>query len=149
MAKSDNIPYQSKSSLKQKLGFKVGMNIATWNLPENYNQITENILNECIKFDLRNEIEEESLDLVHIFGTDIEEIGEYFFKSIFLMKPKGGIWCSWLKGTSKLKKELNSEINDHKLMEMAFPAGWSVAKVCSIDENWSAIKFVKKKENQG
>lgn len=147
MAKSDNIPYISQSSLKQKLGFKVDMNVATWNLPSHYNEITENILIECVQFDLENKIEEESLDLVHIFGTDIEEIAEIFFKSIYLMKPKGAIWVSWLKGTSELKKELNSTITDNILKDVIYPCGWIATKVCSVDSNWSGLKFMFKKEN--
>jgi len=123
------------------------MNVATWNLPSHYNEITENILIECVQFDLENKIEEESLDLVHIFGTDIEEIAEIFFKSIYFMKPKGAIWVSWLKGTSELKKELNSTITDNILKDVIYPCGWIATKVCSVDSNWSGLKFMFKKEN--
>ncbi len=48
------------------------------------------------------------------------------------------LWVSWPKSSSKIEADLNGDI----VREIGLRNGLVDVKVCSIDKNWSGLKFV-------
>ncbi len=58
------------------------------------------------------------------------------------LKPSGMIWVSWPKKASKVP----TDITEDTIREVALPLGYVDVKVCAIDDTWSGLKFVLRKE---
>jgi hypothetical protein len=120
-----------KTPLVKKLGIKEDMRVKLINHPENYFDLLGEPFPEF-------EVEETDLDFVHVFtNTEIE------FKTIFKavankMKPKGMIWVSWYKKTAGKPSELSGSF----IRGFFRSRGWIDSKVCSVDNDWTALKFV-------
>ncbi|SCB57208.1 hypothetical protein GA0061105_102195 [Rhizobium aethiopicum] len=52
------------------------------------------------------------------------------------------IWISWPKKTSRVPTDITEDV----LREILLPAGLVDIKVCAVDEIWSGLKFVIRKE---
>jgi hypothetical protein len=52
------------------------------------------------------------------------------------------IWISWPKKSSKI----SSDINEDTIRAVALPTGLVDVKVCAIDDIWSGLKLVIRKE---
>jgi len=61
-----------------------------------------------------------------------------------LIKQNGSIWVSWYKKAAKMP----TEITEDTVREAAFPLGLVDVKVCAVDEKWSGLKLVIRKENR-
>lgn len=58
------------------------------------------------------------------------------------LKPDGMIWISWPKRASKVPTTIAEDV----LREILLPTGLVDVKVAAIDEVWSGLKFVFRKE---
>ena len=56
--------------------------------------------------------------------------------------PDGQIWVSWPKKASKVP----TDITEDTIREICLPLGLVDTKVCAIDETWSGLKLVIRKE---
>lgn len=64
---------------------------------------------------------------------------EALAQSIF---PRGGLWIAWPKKSSGVA----TTITQHVVREVALPLGLVDNKVCSVDEVWSGLRLVWRKE---
>jgi len=60
------------------------------------------------------------------------------------MRPDGMIWVSWPKKSSKVP----TDITEDTIREVALPLGLVDIKVCAVDDVWSGLKLVIRKENR-
>ena len=60
------------------------------------------------------------------------------------IKQDGAIWVSWPKKASGIP----SEITEDTVREVALPLGLVDIKVCAVDDTWSGLKLVIRKENR-
>lgn len=60
------------------------------------------------------------------------------------MIQNSGIWVSWYKKASKM----TSEVTEDQIREIALSMGWIDTKVCSINDQWSGLKFVIRKSER-
>jgi hypothetical protein len=58
--------------------------------------------------------------------------------------PAGGLWIAWPKRKSRVPTDLTEDV----IREVALPLGVVDNKVCAIDETWSALRLVWRKENR-
>jgi hypothetical protein len=56
--------------------------------------------------------------------------------------PDGQIWVSWPKKAAKVA----TDITEDTIREVCLPLGLVDTKVCAIDEVWSGLKLVIRKE---
>lgn len=56
--------------------------------------------------------------------------------------PDGAVWVAWPKKTSGRPTDLTEDV----LRAVLLPTGWVDNKVCAIDDTWSALRFVLRKE---
>jgi hypothetical protein len=54
----------------------------------------------------------------------------------------GGMWVAWPKRTSRV----NTDITEDVVREVALPTGMVDNKVCAIDDTWSGLRLVLRKE---
>jgi hypothetical protein len=60
------------------------------------------------------------------------------------IKQNGSIWVSWPKKSSGIP----SEVTEDTIREVALPIGLVDVKVCAVDDTWSGLKLVIRKENR-
>ena len=60
-------------------------------------------------------------------------------RSIF---PNGGLWIAWPKRASKVPTDMTEDV----VREVALPLGLVDNKVCAIDETWSGLRIVWRRE---
>ena len=58
------------------------------------------------------------------------------------MRPDAVIWVSWPKKASRVP----TDISEDTIREVAFPMGLVDIKVCAIDETWSGLKLMVRKQ---
>jgi hypothetical protein len=58
------------------------------------------------------------------------------------MAPACGLWIAWPKRAAKVP----SDMTDHVVREVALPTGLVDNKVCAIDEVWSGLRLVIRRE---
>jgi hypothetical protein len=58
------------------------------------------------------------------------------------MEPAAGLWIAWPKKASKVP----TDITEDTVREVALPTGLVDNKVCAIDEVWSGLRLVIRKE---
>ena len=58
------------------------------------------------------------------------------------MKPDAAIWVSWPKKASKVP----TDITEDTIRAIALPMGLVDIKVCAVDDVWSGLKLVIRKE---
>jgi hypothetical protein len=52
------------------------------------------------------------------------------------------IWISWLKKSSGVCTDVTEDV----IRQLALPLGFVEIKVCAVDETWSGLKLVIRKE---
>ena len=58
------------------------------------------------------------------------------------IEPNGAIWISWPKKSSGV----TSSVTEDAIRKAALPLGLVDIKVCAVDETWSGLKLVVRKE---
>lgn len=128
----------STTPLADKLGFKPGMRAFIADMPA----------------DVRAEIALDSLglellagpgagiDAAHIFVTERARLDRELTALRQLLAPSGFVWVSWPKKGAKVA----TDITEDTIREIALPIGLVDVKVCAVDETWSGLKLMIRKE---
>jgi hypothetical protein len=83
-------------------------------------------------------------DLIHLFTNSRAKLLMELSESMRHLKPNGSFWVSWYKKAAKLP----TEITEDTVREAALPLGLVDVKVCAVDEKWSGLKLVIRRENR-
>lgn len=131
----------SGTPLAKKLGIKEGFKIYVKNRPENYASLIGPLPpNVKITSRLTN-----NLDMIHLFTKSRKELNRHIKNYAKRIKQNGVIWISWPKKASKVPTDVTEDV----LREDILPDGYLVdVKVCAVDEIWSGLKFVIRKEKR-
>jgi hypothetical protein len=130
----------SGTPLAKKLGIKPGTTLHPVNAPANYASLVDP-LPEDVRVVRRAA---NDLDVVHLFTRTRSELIELLDRYKSRIKQNGTIWVSWPKKTSGIP----SEITEDTVREVALPLGLVDIKVCAVDDIWSGLKLVIRKENR-
>jgi len=130
----------SGTPLAKKLGIKAGMVVHTVNAPANYPALLDPLPENVTIAPGRVK----GLDLVHVFTTTRSELARSLGVFLTKIKQNGAIWVSWPKKASGIP----SEITEDSVREVALPLGLVDIKVCAVDDVWSGLKLVIRKENR-
>lgn len=128
----------SGTPLSKKLGYKTGLRISAPGAPPNYRKLLAP-LPDGIEFQTRVG---KSTDLVHLFTTSKAELASKLVAWLKLLGPDAVIWVSWPKKTAKVP----TDITEDTIRAVALPMGLVDVKVCAVDETWSGLKLVLRKE---
>jgi hypothetical protein len=130
----------SGTPLPQKLGIKPGLTVITLNAPKNYRRLLGSIPEGVIFSD---RLKPDS-NFVHVFTKKRSELT----KRLSILREKiadtGTIWVSWPKKSSGVPTDVTEDV----VRAVALPLGLVDVKVCAIDETWSGLKLMVRKENR-
>ncbi len=84
----------------------------------------------------------EGVDAAHIFVTERAELERMLGALRSQIASDGQVWVSWPKKAAKVP----SDITEDTIREVALPLGLVDTKVCAVDEIWSGLKLVIRKE---
>ncbi len=85
---------------------------------------------------------EPPLDAAHVFVRTRAELVSAITCLKPLLAPAGFLWVSWPKKASGIPTEISEDV----IREVALPTGLVDVKVCAIDEIWSGLKLMIRKE---
>lgn len=84
------------------------------------------------------------VDILHLFTNSRDEVFRILDDARGWINQDGMIWVSWYKKAAKLP----TEITEDTVRDAALPLGLVDVKVCAVDEKWSGLKLVIRKENR-
>ena len=129
----------SGTPLPQKLGIKPGTTVIVINEPPNYRKL----LGKLDRVTFSNRISTNS-DFVHLFTKRRSE----FESRLSILRDKiadnGTIWVSWPKKSANIPTDITEDV----VREVALPLGLVDIKVCAVDETWSGLKLMIRRENR-
>lgn len=88
---------------------------------------------------------EAPIDAAHIFVTERADMAADLTRILPHLAPAGFIWVSWPKKISRMPTDITEDV----IREVALPMGLVDIKVCAVDETWSGLKLVIRKEYRG
>jgi hypothetical protein len=126
----------SGKPLAQKLGIKADMKVTAINAPPSYRKLLGQ-LPAGVKFSAGNEF-------VHLFTKRRENLE----KQLSILRRKvadtGTVWVSWPKKSSGVATDITEDV----IRAVALPLGFVDVKVCAVDETWSGLKLMVRRENR-
>lgn len=128
----------SGTPLAKKLGIKPGAKVLIAGAPKTYLASLEP-LPEGVAF---AKMVSESINLIHFFTDSRAKLEAALARYRKAMRPDAAIWVSWPKKASKV----TTDITEDTIREVALPMGLVDVKVCAVDEVWSGLKLVVRKE---
>ena len=132
----------SDTPLPKKLGINQGMTVALLNAP-NYFQFDLGDLPDDVE--VLRDADVGTADVYLIFSDRAAEAERGFQRAMTLLPADGAIWIAWPKKSSGAE----TDITEDTLRDLFLPTGMVDNKVCAIDETWSGLRFVVRKENRG
>ena len=85
---------------------------------------------------------EAPLDAAHIFVTRRADLEAHIARLRPALAPAGFIWVSWPKKAARVPTDITEDV----IRDIALPTGLVDVKVCAVDETWSGLKLVIRKE---
>ncbi len=82
---------------------------------------------------------------IHQFASRRADLAAAFPRLAKSLADDGMVWISWPKKTSKVATDLTVDV----VRGLGLPLGLVDVKVCAVDETWSGLKFVRRKELRG
>lgn len=136
----------SGTPLPKKLGLKDGQQICFIALPASLEW-----LRDAAGFSLvaaareREQLPGGPFDVIHAFYTEADDLRGAAPQLMAAIVPGGMIWISWPKKASKRPTDITEDV----IREIVLPIGLVDVKVCAVDEVWSGLKLVIRKELRG
>jgi len=84
------------------------------------------------------------VDFIHYFSADRAELKTRLPELLKHLALDGMIWISWPKKSSGVV----STIAEDDVRALALSLGLVDVKVCAVDEVWSGLKLVMRRENR-
>ena len=128
----------SGTPLARKLGITPGCRVRTTSAPPDYLELLHPVPPEVtISKSIRSNI-----DVWHLFTRSRSDLEAALPKMLRGIRADAAIWVSWPKKASGL----SSTVNGDTIRELALPLGLVDVKVCAVDDTWSGLKLVIRKE---
>ena len=128
----------SGTPLAGKLGFERGMRVWFHHMPDS---VREEIDPEGLNVDEQLSASD-GLQGAHIFVNERAEMERQLHALRELIAPNGFIWVSWPKKAARQETDITEDV----IREVALPTGLVDTKVCAVDEVWSGLKLVIRRE---
>jgi hypothetical protein len=129
----------SGTPLAQKLGIKEGLTVGLLNMP-NYYELELGELPPDVEVH-RTEL---PADIFVIFADRSDEAERAFQRAVTYLPADGAIWMLWPKKSSGVETDLTEQ----SLRDLFLPTGMVDNKVIAVDDTWSGLRFVVRKENR-
>lgn len=130
----------SGTPLVKKLGITTGSRVFVHGTPRPYEELLAPLPDAII---FQPEVDAET-DVAHLFTTSRSELESWLGEILTRMRPNAAVWISWPKKASRVP----TDITEDTIRQVALPLGLVDVKVCAVDEVWSGLKLVLRKENR-
>ena len=128
----------SGTPLAKKLGIVEGTRLVVVDGPDDYDDLLAPLprgVERSSRLDART-------DVIHLFTASRAALSKGLASYRKRMRPDCAIWVSWPKKASGVA----TDITEDTIREVALPIGLVDIKVCAVDETWSGLKLVVRKE---
>jgi hypothetical protein len=130
----------SATPLAKKLGIMSGSRVFLSKAPKNYTSLVAP-LPDGVR--MATSIGA-TTDLVHLFVTSRNDLERTLRSTLTKLRDDAPIWVSWPKKSSGVP----TDITEDTIRAVALPMGLVDIKVCAVDDVWSGLKLVVRKENR-
>lgn len=131
----------SGTPLTKKLGIKPGFMIKVFAVPDHYFDLFPDWPEDV---EIITNPKAESLDFIHVFTINSQALERLVRKAKPYLKKNGSFWVSWPKGSSGIPTDINRE----SIRDFVLKIGLVDVKVAAVDEQWSGLKFMYRKEDR-
>ena len=134
----------SGTPLPRKLGLKDGQVVGFHDLPGELEELKRAADFASVEDVARDRIgrDQERYDLLHMFLTARSDLEELARPALAAIRRDGMIWISWPKKSSKVPTDITEDV----IRDVLLPIGLVDVKVCAVDQTWSGLKMVIRKE---
>ena len=122
----------SGTPLAKKLGIKSGSTLLLDGAPADYPSDGATVARSL----------SDRVDIVHIFTTSAGALDAKLHKLRDRIRDDAVVWVSWPKKSSKVPTDITEDV----IRDVALPLGFVDIKVCAVDEVWSGLKLVIRRE---
>jgi len=130
----------SGTPLPQKLGIKPGTIVVAIDAPDNYRRLLGQIPSG-VNFATRPI---GNTRFVHLFITERRALQNHLSALRRKIAEDATLWVSWPKKSSGVPTDVTEDV----IRAVALPLGFVDIKVCAVDEIWSGLKLMIRKENR-
>ena len=123
----------SGTPLDKKLGIKPGARVLVIDAPDEFEVPGEGVV-----------VRRGPVDVALVFATSRSALEEAWTRVTTSLVADGGFWVAWPKKASKVPTDMTEDV----VREVALPRGLVDNKVCAIDDVWSGLRLVVRKENR-
>src|SRR5580658_629417 len=135
MGRASPVGYSGRS-LAEKLGLRPGGVLCAIGAPVHYASLLEPLPAGASLVAQATEP-----DLVHAFFHRAADLSAAAAALVLMPRAGGSVWVSWPKKTSPLFVDLT----EGGVRDLILPTGWVDVKVCAVDADWSALKFLRRR----
>ncbi len=79
-----------------------------------------------------------------LFAKDKKTFTTLLPNTLDILPADGSLWISWPKKSSPLYMDMTEDV----IRDVALPTGVVDNKVCAIDDDWSGLRLVVRRENR-
>ena len=130
----------SGTPLAKKLGIKEGHTVALVGAPDGFEGALDG-LPDGVQLRRRAGGHPDVIVAFTTTAADLERRFVSLAKSVF---PAGSLWVAWPKRSSGV----STDLDENRLRDIGLPHGLVDNKVCAVDDTWSGLRFVWRKENR-
>jgi hypothetical protein len=130
----------SGTPLAKKLGINAGSKVFADGAPADYTSLLAP-LPDGVAF--VNKLTT-SVNVVHLFTKSSSALDAKLRRWRDAIRSDAAIWISWPKKASKVPTDITEDVIRH----VALPMGFVDVKVCAVDDTWSGLKLVIRKEQR-
>ena len=128
--------------LARKLGIGEGDEVALIGAPERFEDTLGDLPDVAsLHTDLADDAR---YDAIVAFVTQRAELEAELPRLRARMAPACGLWIAWPKRASRVP----TDVTDQVIREIVLPTGLVDNKVCAIDDTWSGLRVVIRRENR-
>ncbi|GLQ11534.1 hypothetical protein GCM10007913_34660 [Devosia yakushimensis] len=133
----------SGTPLAQKLGLKDGQRVLFVDLPETLAELAlSRQFVEAGRVGTDRLGDGTGYDVIHLFTTARAVLEALARRLMGMIARNGMIWVSWPKKAAGIATDITEDV----IRSVVLPLGLVDVKVCAVDQTWSGLKLVIRKE---
>jgi hypothetical protein len=130
----------SGTPLPQKLGIKPSMIVVAIDAPDHYRKLLGQIPSG-VNFATRPV---GNTKFIHLFVKERRMLQQHLQSLRQKIADDAALWVSWPKKSSGVLTDITEDV----IRTVALPLGFVDIKVCAVDETWSGLKLMIRRENR-
>jgi hypothetical protein len=130
----------SYTPLDRKLGIKPEHTVALLNAPDGFGDYLGPLPDGAHVVDVPTA----KLDVALLFVREAADLRRSFARVAKRLHPAGGLWVAWPKKASGVATDLTEDV----VRRIGLDAGLVDNKVCAIDDVWSGLRFVIRRQDR-